>query len=66
MRKTETRRACRHPVTWPARVRSVTEDVWHAGQVVNLSVTGVLLQLERKYDVGERVEHAFSRAALVS
>jgi len=56
MRKTDTRRACRHPVTWPARVRAVTEDVWHAGQVVNLSVTGVLLQLERKYNVGERVE----------
>jgi Tfp pilus assembly protein PilZ len=37
-------------------VRAITEEAWVAGQVVNLSVTGVLLQLERKYNVGERVE----------
>ena len=52
----EWRRASRHDVTWPARVRSVTESEWHAGKVVNLSVTGVLLQLERAYVIGERVE----------
>ena len=52
----EARRACRHDVTWPARVRSITESRWHRGQVVNLSVTGVLLQLDRTYDIGERVE----------
>jgi hypothetical protein len=37
-------------------VRLETEADWHAGQVVNLSVTGVLLQTERHYKVGERVE----------
>jgi hypothetical protein len=52
----ELRRACRHTVNWPARVRSVAESTWHSGQVINLSVTGVLLQIERSYEVGERVE----------
>lgn len=52
----EARRACRHHVRWPARVRSITESTWRPGQVVNLSVTGVLLQLEQIYAIGERVE----------
>jgi Tfp pilus assembly protein PilZ len=52
----ELRRACRHTVSWPARVRSVAESTWHSGQVINLSVTGVLLQTERSYEIGERVE----------
>jgi hypothetical protein len=52
----EARRACRHYVRWPARVRSITESKWHSGQVLNLSVTGVLLQLEQAYEIGERVE----------
>jgi Tfp pilus assembly protein PilZ len=52
----EARRACRHTVKWPARVRSITESAWHPGQVINLSVTGVLLQTERSYELGERVE----------
>ena len=56
MPRTETKRACRHPVEWPARVRLVTEVDWHASQVVNLSVTGVLLQTEQHYKIGERVE----------
>jgi hypothetical protein len=37
-------------------VRSITEVEWHTGQVVNLSVTGVLLQIDRHYEIGERVE----------
>jgi hypothetical protein len=37
-------------------VRSITELEWHSGQVVNLSVTGVLLQTDRHYEIGERVE----------
>ena len=49
-------RACRHPVSWPARVRSVSETGWRDGQVVNLSVTGVLLQLDHQYSIGECVE----------
>jgi hypothetical protein len=52
----ELRRACRHVVRWPARVRSITESGWHPGQVINLSVTGVLLQTEQLYEIGERVE----------
>ncbi len=56
MPSAEIRRACRHPVEWPARVRLVTEVEWHASQVVNLSVTGVLLQTEQQYRIGERVE----------
>ncbi|RPI50285.1 MAG: PilZ domain-containing protein [Acidobacteria bacterium] len=56
MSRTEARRACRHPVEWPARVRLVTEVEWHPGRVVNLSVTGVLLQTDEPYKIGERVE----------
>jgi len=56
MERVEARRACRHVVTWPARVRSIAESKWHPGQVINLSVTGVLLQIERPYEIGERVE----------
>ena len=56
MARVEMRRACRHTVKWPARVRSIAETAWHPGQVINLSVTGVLLQIERPYDIGERVE----------
>jgi Tfp pilus assembly protein PilZ len=37
-------------------VRSIAESGWHQGQVVNLSVTGVLLQTEQVYAIGERVE----------
>jgi len=34
----------------------VAESVWHAGQVLNLSVTGVLMRTDQVYDIGERVE----------
>ena len=50
------KRACRHAVSWPARVRSVTEPGWRDGQIVNLSVTGVLLRVDHPYSVGECVE----------
>jgi hypothetical protein len=56
MIRLEQRRACRHQVRWPARVRSIAETTWHPGQVINLSVTGVLLTIERAYNIGERVE----------
>lgn len=56
MQKLEVRRACRHSVTWPVRVRSFADSDWHTGNVVNLSVTGVLLQTDRQYAIGERVE----------
>jgi hypothetical protein len=56
MARTEARRACRHDVKWPARIRSIAESEWHPGQVINLSVTGVLLHMDQNYDIGERVE----------
>lgn len=56
MPKVEARRASRYRVRWPARVRSVADLDWQAGQVLNLSVTGVLLQLDALYEIGERVE----------
>lgn len=56
MARLEARRACRHHVTWPARVRSIAETDWHPGQVINLSVTGVLLRIDQEYEIGERVE----------
>ena len=37
-------------------MRSVDESAWHTGQVVNLSVTGVLLRMDHQYRIGERVE----------
>lgn len=37
-------------------MRSVTGSKWRAGQVLNLSVTGVLVQLEEPCEIGERVE----------
>ena len=49
-------RAQRYGVTWPVRVRRINETNWHVGKSVNLSVTGILLQLPRRYQVGERVE----------
>lgn len=49
-------RASRYGVNWPVRVRRVDEDGWHSGRVVNLSVTGVLVQTTRRCHIGERVE----------
>jgi Tfp pilus assembly protein PilZ len=56
MKPHEGRRACRHYVSWPARVRAVDEARWHICHVVNLSVTGVLLRMDRRYRIGEQVE----------
>jgi hypothetical protein len=56
MARVEARRACRHDVKWPARIRSLTQSQWQFGQVINLSVTGVLLHMDQDYDIGERVE----------
>jgi hypothetical protein len=52
----EVRRANRHRVRWLARARPITESKWRAGQVLNLSAAGVLLQLEEGFEIGERVE----------
>jgi hypothetical protein len=52
----DARRARRYRVKWPARLRAVAAIEWHTVQVVNLSVTGVLLQTQHEYEIGERVE----------
>ena len=56
MARPNTRGACRHDVDWPARVKSAAETKWLAGRVINLSVTGVLLDIVPRYRVGDRVE----------
>ena len=53
---TQTPRACRHSVKWPARVKSIAGTSWQPGHVLNLSVTGVLVQVDQLYEIGERVE----------
>lgn len=52
----DTRGACRHDVSWPARIRYADDSDWHAGRVINLSVSGALLQTDRRFQIGERVE----------
>jgi hypothetical protein len=49
-------RAQRYAVNWPVRVRPVNGTEWHNGRSVNLSVTGTLLELPRRYSVGQRLE----------
>lgn len=56
MERVESRRACRHRVQWPARVRAIADNRWQPAQVLNLSITGVLLKTEHAYTLGERVE----------
>ena len=56
MARLEARRASRHHVTWPARLRSIASTKWQPAQVLNLSVTGALLRTEQTYEIGERVE----------
>jgi PilZ domain len=56
MARVDARRACRYRVNWTARLRLVDEASWQPAQVVNLSVTGVLLHVNRAHSVGERVE----------
>lgn len=56
MARPNTRAACRHDVDWPARVKGAVDTEWLAGRVINLSVTGVLLDVARDYRVGDRLE----------
>ena len=56
MARPNSRGACRHDVDWPARVKSTAETEWRPARVINLSVTGVLLDIVPRYRVGERVE----------
>ena len=56
MARPKARSACRHDVNWPVRVKGARDTEWLAGRVINLSVTGVLLEIARDYRVGDRVE----------
>src|SRR5687767_11011878 len=49
----DVRRALRSDVTWSARARRFNEAVWHDGFVLNMSVTGALLELPCRCEVGE-------------
>ena len=49
-------RAQRYAVNWPVRVRRLSGSRWHSGRSLNLSVTGILLETGRSYNIGDRVE----------
>ena len=49
-------RAQRYGVKWPVRVRRLDEATWSTGGSVNLSISGILLEIPRPYRVGDRVE----------
>ncbi len=49
-------RAYRQQAHWPARIRSKGQGKWQDGRVVNLSVTGALLQVDHEYSLGECLE----------
>ena len=49
-------RAQRYAVNWPVRVRRLSGNRWHSGRSLNLSVTGILLETGRRYNIGDRVE----------
>lgn len=46
-------RAERSRVMWPARVRRFNEATWHGGVVLNLSLTGALVELTCRCQPGE-------------
>jgi len=56
MARPNSRGACRHDVDWPARVKSTAETEWRHARVINLSVTGVLLDSVARALHGDRVE----------
>lgn len=47
------RRAERSRVMWPARVRRFNEATWHGGVVLNLSLTGALVELACRCQPGD-------------
>jgi hypothetical protein len=49
-------RATRYAVSWRVRVRRVDDSKWNVARAVNLSVSGILLQLPQRHRVGERLE----------
>jgi hypothetical protein len=53
VRAIDVRRAHRSRVIWGARVRRFNQATWHGGVVLNMSMTGALLELTCRCEVGE-------------
>jgi len=49
-------RANRYGVSWPVRVRTSANGQWAIGTAVNLSITGVLVEVRRQWRIGELLE----------
>ena len=49
-------RAKRYAISWPVRIRRVRDSKWNVAKAVNLSVSGILLQMPRRYRIGECLE----------
>ena len=49
-------RARRYDVNWPVRVRTPTTGQWSTGTSVNLSISGVLVEVRRPWRIGELLE----------
>jgi hypothetical protein len=49
-------RAKRYAISWPVRIRRVQDSEWNIAKAVNLSVSGILLQMPRRYRIGECLE----------
>ena len=49
-------RAKRYAISWSVRIRRVEDSTWNVAKAVNLSVSGILLQMPRRYRIGECLE----------
>ena len=49
-------RAQRYGVNWAVRVRTASHGQWLTGMSVNLSVSGVLVEVRRQWRIGEVLE----------
>ena len=53
LRAVNVQRAPRSRVMWGGRVRRFNQATWHGAVVLNMSMTGALLELSCRTDVGE-------------
>jgi hypothetical protein len=49
-------RATRYAISWSVRVRRVDDSSWSVAKGVNLSVSGILVEMPRAHRIGERIE----------
>ena len=49
-------RAHRYGVAWPVRIRTPVSGQWSTGTSVNLSTSGVLVEVRRPWRIGEILE----------